>query len=648
MQHAILLELVVVMAVAVASAALLRRLQLPPVVGFIIAGTFVGPGGFGLVKDRHQIELVAEVGVMLLLFTVGLKLRLADLWQLRRSVFGGGALQVVVTGGVTLAAALILGRPLPEAVVWGAMVALSSTALVLWLLEASGDTGTRHGRMMISVLLFQDLAVVPVMLALPLLAGHAATATEIGLLLGRSLAVIALTIVGARYAFPFITARIVASGSQELFTLTTVLAAVGTALVFGHFGLSMALGAFLAGMVVSESEYVGRMIDHVTPLRDVFNSLFFVSMGMLVEPRLWMENPLPLAAMLVGVLALKALVAGLVSWLIERNTLTAMAAGLGLSQIGEFSVVVASEAARLGLLPEAQHQLFLAIAVPTVVVTPLLLRMATQRLRDAPAQAPTPMAGLDEHVIVVGYGINGRSVGRALDLLEVPYVVVDLNAQTITDVVGEGGMALEGDAAEDAVLQSVGIERARAVVATLSSATATRGVVAAARRLNAATHIIARTRYLREVEPLRELGATVVVPEEYETALELTGRVLSLYGAAPHVIAREKDTLRREGYELLREDGVVPAPHPTIETLRQLATIAQAQVGAQSDAAGRSLRELNLRGRTGATVLAIERDGRIDLDPPADYQLQAGDTLVTFANGPALAAVRAMLSAPQG
>jgi len=639
----ILTELVLVMAAAVVAAALLRRFQVPPVVGFIVAGILIGPGGLGLIRDRHQIELVAEVGVILLLFTVGIKLRLSDLWKLRNSVFGGGSMQVLLTGGAAFGVAVAGGRPATEAAVWGGMVALSSTALVLWSLERSGDIGTGPGRTMVSVLLFQDLAVVPIMLALPLLAGHAATVGEVAWLLGRSVAVILMTVLGARFAFPWITARIVASGSRELFTLTTFLVAVGTALVFGHFGLSMALGAFLAGMVVSESEYVGRMLEDITPLRDVFNSLFFVSMGMLVEPRLWVERPLLTIGLVVGVVALKAVVAAGVTWPLLRNPAAAAAVGLGLAQIGEFSIVVGAEAARLGLLPPDQRQMFLAIAVPTMVFTPFMIG-AGRRIarRGAALSATPPVPQLSDHVIIVGYGINGRNVARALSLLEVPHVVVDLNPHTVDEVQAAGGYALEGDARQAEVLETVGIERARGLVAAVADAASTREVVETARSLNPNAQIIARTRYLREVEPLAALGADQVIPEEFETSLELTGRVLGLYGAPPHVVEREKVALRREGYGLLRGDA--DHGHPTLDALCQLPGVNRVPVPPGSAAAGRTLRELDLRRLTGATVLAVERDGELQVNPSPEFQLEAGDDLIAFADSAAIDAMTTVLA----
>lgn len=642
MGHAILSELVVVIGVSVLAAAALRRLHVPPVVGFIVAGILIGPGGFGLVRDRNQIEVVAEIGVVLLLFTVGLKLRLGDLWKLRASVFGGGGAQVLVTWGISSVVAVACGRPAPEAAVWGAMVALSSTALVLWMLEGSGDTGTPHGRTMVSILLFQDLAVVPIMLALPLLAGQAATAGEVIWLLGRSAAVIVLTVVGARVAFPWITARIVAGGSRELFTLTTFLTAVGTALVFGHFGLSMALGAFLAGMVVSESEYVGRMIDDMTPLRDVFNSLFFVSMGMLVEPRIWVDHPWTSIALIVSIIGLKALVAAGVSWLLLRNV-AATAVGLGLAQIGEFSMVVAAEASRLDLLGPTQHQLFLAVAVPGLILTPFLMRGSCRfvRLRSKP-EILGDSPPLSDHVIIVGYGINGRNVAHALKLLAIPHVVLDLNPYTIEEIRAAGGLALEGDARQREVLEVAGMPRARGLVAALPDAVSTREVVVAARALNAQAKIIARTPYLLQVDGLHQIGADEVIPEEFETSLELAGRVLRLYGAPPHVVEREKAALRREGYDLLR--GKPDEAHPTLTTLCQLPEVSRLTIPRHSQAVGRTLRDLDLRHRTGALVLAVEREGEVTINPSSDLQLLEGDGLVTFADALALQSLTALLN----
>ena len=405
----------------------------------------------------------------------------------------------------------------------------------------------------------------------------------------------------------------------------------------------MALGAFLAGMVVSESEYVGRMMDDITPLRDVFNSLFFVSMGMLVEPRLWIERPLLTIGLVAGVMVLKTVVAAGVAWPLLRNPTAAMAVGLGLAQIGEFSILVGSEANRLGLLPADQLRLFLAIAVPTLVLTPFLMGAGRRIARRRAAIAATPLVPqLSDHMVIVGYGINGRNVAHALSLLEVPHVVVDLNPHTVNEVQAAGGYALEGDARQAEVLEAVGIGRARGLVAAIADAASTRKVVETARSLNPNAQIIARTRYLREVEPLAALGADQVIPEEFETSLELTGRVLGLYGASPYVVEREKAALRREGYGLLRGDA--DHDHPTFHVLGQLSGVNLVPVPPESAATGRTLRELDLRRRTGATVLAVERCGELQVNPPPELRLETGDGLLAFADGAALDAMTAVLA----
>jgi len=642
--HEVLVELVVVMAGSVLAALVLRQLRLPPVVGFILVGILVGPGGLRLITNRHTIEVVAEVGVMLLLFTVGLKLKLSDLWRMRGTVFGSGSLQVVATGAAAAGAALALGRPTVEAVVWGMVAALSSTALVMFLLEGSGQTSSPLGRGQIGILLLQDLAVVPIMLALPLLAGREDDTAAVIFFLLRAVGIIVLTILGARLIFPALAARVVDAGSRELFTLTTVLVAVGTALVFGKFGLSMALGAFLAGMVVSESEFVSRMVDDVTPLRDVFNSVFFVSLGMLVEPAVWFSRPLVILGLVLAVVVGKALLAGLAVWPAVRDVRLAGAVGLGLSQIGEFSVVVGAEAVNLGAFSGENHRLFLAVAVPTMILAPGLNAIA-RRLADR-CRAGCADLDLDGHQVIVGYGVNGRNVHRALRLLEVPHAVVDLNPHTIRELEEEGEPAVYGDAGQEAVLRAAGVHRARGVIVSIPDASATREVVKAVRAIDPEVTIIARTRYVREVRPLEELGANQVIPEEFETSLELVGRVLDIYGATPAVILKEKMKLRRQHYGVLRA-GDLPAgsgdPLPFGERLR----LVEVEVTAGSAAAGRSLRDLDLRRITGATVLAVHRNGETSTNPSPDTVLQAGHRLAVLADGACEAKVREMVGASE-
>ena len=650
--HGVLTEIVLVMAVAVAAALLLRRLAVPPVVGFILAGVAIGPAGLGLVSDREKIEVVAEVGVMLLLFMVGLKISLRDLWRMRATVLGGGGLQYGVTALAVSLLVRAFGVPWPEAIVWGLAVGLSSTALVIWLLEDRGETSTPVGRTAVGVLLFQDLAVIPVMLALPLLAGRAGSARDVIFVAAESVAVVAGVIVATRFVVPWLLARIVATRSRELFTLSIVLIALGTAVLLGEFGISMALGAFIAGMVISESEYVAQIVADMTPFRDVFNSLFFVSIGMLLDLDLWLARPWLLTGLVAAVIVGKALIAALAVLPAVRSLGTAAASGIALAQIGELAVVVAAQAAILGLGSDTVSALFLAVTVATMVATPFVLRAAGPLARwiENRLPGPAPVAkgdrdrALDDHVIVVGFGVNGRNVTRALAALDVPHVVIDLNAAAVHEVTAGGGRGVYGDATRDAVLTAAGVSRARAVIAALPDAAATRQVVAVARRLSPEVSILARTRYVREVEPLEALGADQVIPEEFETSIELTARVLQLYGASEEMVRRERQALRATHYGALR--GMEPADDvPTMEALRMAADVGRVEVQAGCHADGCSLRRLGVRQHTGATVVAIDRDGALQPNPSPDLELQAGDVLVVYGTGEQFAAVRELVSA---
>ena len=639
--HGGLTDVVLLLVAAAVVALLLRRVRVPPVVGFMVAGVVIGPGGLGLVEDRAHVEMLAEIGVILLLFTVGLKLSLKDLWRLRGAVLGGGAGQVVLTGLAGWGLAVGFGAGPEEAIVWGMLVSLSSTALVLSLLEDGGDSGTREGRSMIAILLFQDLAVIPIMLALPLLAGHAGSAQEILLFVARAVAVLGITVLAGRYLFPVLTARVVATGSRELFTLVVFLAAVGTALVVGTFGISMALGAFLAGMVISESEFVSRIAADLTPVRDILNSLFFASIGMLVDTGPWLSRPLLMLGLVALAVGVKAVLAGAVGWGLTRRFGGGLVVGLGLAQIGEFSFVVAQEAARLELMSSAAYGLFFGVAVPSMVLTPGLLALARWLAARPGHLEAAPGTDLRDHVVIAGYGVNGRNVAHALHLLDVPYLVVDLNPRTAEEVEADGGRALWGDARHDAVLRAAGIPVARALIAAIPDASSTREVIAASRILNPEMTILARTRYVREVEPLEALGADQVIPEEFETSLELTGRVLALYGAPRRVVEREKAALRARHYGALRE--VTATSHPTLDELLEHAELVEAAIDEASSATGRSLRELAVRERSGASVVAVRRGDRVIANPGPDLGLETGDVLVLWGSATETSAAQSLL-----
>lgn len=559
----ILSELVLVFGVALTAAYFARKAGAPSMVGFMLAGVLLGAGGFGLIEDRHDIEILAEIGVVLLLFGIGLKISLRELWQLKRYVAVGGGLQVVLTAAAAAALSAWAGRAWPSAVALGYVIALSSTAVLLALLERRGEGDTPHGRLMLGMLLAQDLAVVPIFFSMPFLAGGLGEdgLAEIPWVVGETVVVLVGLVLAARVLFPWLANRAVASRSPELVTLVTAVTVFGTALFGMAVGLSPALGAFLAGVAISSSPYSQHIVSEIAPFRFLFESLFFVSIGLLARPAIWLEQPAHVLQMFGLILILKTLIAGLLAWWLLRNLARALTVGAGLAHIGEFSFVVAREAGGAGLLSGADVEMITSAAVPTMVLTPLFLavggRWIAGRHASTPGlQAANGNAGANElqcsagdprcnHAILVGYGIGGRKVSSILAGRNVPLTVVELNRETLREVARGGMDTLYGDAARAAVLKAAGLAKARALVVTVPDPSGARAIVATARGLNPNVTIVVRTRYALRVDELYHLGADEVVVEEYESALELAGRVLGCFGASPEEVDREKDALRR-------------------------------------------------------------------------------------------------------
>jgi CPA2 family monovalent cation:H+ antiporter-2 len=638
-----------------------RRLRIPAVAGYLVVGVAFGPGALGLVSDGESIEAMAEIGVLFLLFTTGLKFSLEDLGKMRLWVFGAGGLQVLITLVVMAVVGPLLGVSVQVGALFGCLIALSSTSVVAKLLEERGDLSAPHGRYGMSLLLFQDLAVVPMVLLLPLLAGADDTVGAAMLGVGETLLTLVGIFVAARFIYPWIMDHVVRAQSRELFTLTTVSVALGTAFLVGKAGVSLELGAFLAGIVVSETEYGREILDSVTPLRDVFSSLFFVSIGMLVTPVLWVQEPLLTLGLAVAVMLGKAILIGGLALVFGFSLESALLAGLGLAQLGEFSFILAREAMTYDLLHDEWYQIFLSVTVLSMTLTPLLM-LAAPRLarrlqrrglgRDClvPEQSVGDGCdGLRDHVIIVGFGLQGQSVARVLGQIGVPYVAVEMNPLTVRSMRAKGTRIMFGDAGRDYVLRHARVDEAKVLVSSVPDPARARQVVSEARRLNPDLFIVARARYLGDVEPLSELGADEVLPEEFETAIEMVGRVMETYGVPPRAVEREQDFIRREHYSLLRSAPSGRRQGPSLRSLLKGVDVEEVTLTLQSPAVGRSLRELELRARTGVTILGIERGEHLVSNPSPDEALLAGDVLILFGTGEGVTrATELLLRADEG
>jgi len=555
-------QLLVLIAVAAVGVAVFERIGLPAVTGFLLTGTLVGPGGLGLGPEPERVRDLAELGVVFLLFEIGLELPVERLRGLWREAFLAGGLQVGLTVAGVAGLASAAGMRGETALVLGALVAMSSTALVIRLLSERGAIDAPHGRVAVGILLFQDLCIVPFLLAVPLLAssGTAAAPAAFAAALGRAGATLLVFGAVAYFVLPRLLDRVARQPSKDLFSLLALLVVMGSALLAKEVGLTLAVGAFVAGLVTASSPFAHQLFAEVVSLRGVLLGLFFTAVGMLFDPgEAWAHAP-EVLGYVAGVVGLKAgLVFLLVLGLLRLGVRVAVLAGLALAQTGEFSFVLAAAAGKAGLLDPAVEQVFLAGSVLTLLATPLLLALGPRLAGWLSAEADrlprgerrgAPQAG--GHVVLVGFGIAGRALARILRALEVPYVAVETNARTVRSVGAAGEPIVFGDATRRPLLERISVSRARLVVVAISDAHATEQVVRAVRDLAPHTPVLARTRYILEADGLYAAGAASVVAEEFESTIDLGVQALRRFGIGDEALAAFAQALREEGYEPLR------------------------------------------------------------------------------------------------
>jgi CPA2 family monovalent cation:H+ antiporter-2 len=567
-------DLLIILLVSVPVAFLCLRLKLPLLGGVMLSGIVIGPYALGLIKELEAIEILAEIGVMLLLFTIGLEFSLKRLREMKRLVLIGGGLQVVLTVAATAGVAVLFGREISQSVFFGFLVALSSTAIVLKSYVERNETDSPHGRAGVGILLFQDISIVLMMLMVPILGGKdAATFGAIAKTLGGSLLALVLIVLASWFLVPKILKHVVKLRSPEVLILTAVLVSLGLSWVTSHFGLSLALGAFIAGMVLADSDYSHQITADILPFRDVFNSLFFVSIGLLLSVGALIENISTVMLWVVFLIVGKFLIVWTIVMFLGFPQRVAAMTGLGLAQIGEFSFVLAKAGRGADLLPDADYQTFLAASIISMIATPFMIAAAPRfgyfvqsilpdkKSREEAETAEedvhiTSTGGLNNHVIIVGYGLNGRNLARVLRAVSVSYTILDLDAEVVREAKEKGEKINFGDATRREVLHHAHIEEANALVLAISDPQAARRTVQQARTLNDKIYIVVRTRYIAEITELLELGADEVIPEEFETSIEIFSRVLLRYGVDRHTIENQIERIRRQGYEMLRSPSL--------------------------------------------------------------------------------------------
>ena len=554
MSLAYLTDIIILLAAAVVAVPLSRVVGLGTVPGFLIAGVVVGPSALGLIDNAEEIRHLAELGVVLLLFIIGIELKPSRLWLMRRLVFGLGALQVVVTGAlITLAAALLFGLPMQSALLVGPALALSSTAFVLQLLTEQKMLMSAYGRGSIAVLLFQDLAVVPLLALVSLLAVPELSITaDVGLALLEALVILALIIFGGRYLLQPILHRVARFGSPEVFTATAVLLVLGTATVMAHIGLSMAMGAFVAGLLVADSEFRHQVVAEIQPFRGLLIGLFFMSMGMALSLDHFLDSPLMVIGLVVLLMTLKIAVLYMLARLFDQASRNALAVSLLLAQGGEFALVLFAVAFENGLLDSALFQQLLLVVVFSMLMTPPLARFAN-RLAVAAKMGHTVAFAEAQHIespsiLLAGFGRVGRRVGQILEKRGVCYAAVDSDAAVVQGERREGRTVFYGDARQPDVLRSMGAAEARLVIVTVDDFKANEEVVETLRTSFPDLKIIVRGHDLEHCVRLTERGAGLTVSENLEASIALAQEALVIAGDSREDIEAAVNSFRREYY----------------------------------------------------------------------------------------------------
>jgi CPA2 family monovalent cation:H+ antiporter-2 len=621
-----------------------QRLKIPSIVIFLLIGILVGPFGLALVTDLEAINTFGYIGIVLLLFTIGLEFSFQKLLRSWRMVIIGGTIQVCVTIAAFTLLVYYVGRPFNESLIFGFIVSLSSTAIVMKILQEKGEVDTLQGRTLLGILIFQDLAVIPMILITPHLVGTGGP--DLGALpyqVGKVAIIILVIVIMARWVIPSFLFRVAREKNRELFLITLIGTCVLIAWLTNEAGLSFTLGAFIAGLIIGESDYNINALGSVRPFRDVFAAIFFLSIGMLLNTQTILSDSYYVAMIVIFIIAIKILTGNLAAAALGMPARVCVFSGLALCQIGEFSFVLAKNGLDTGLIPETGYQVFLAAAIITMALTPFAMNAAPKAteflyrvvpgrfFRKMEETAGTDKEELSNHLIIAGYGITGKSVARAATIAGIPYMIIELNPKIIKNERSTfRPHFIFGDAVQAEVLEHAGIRRAHALIIVVSEEEAIPRIISTARELAPDLYILARIRHVRNAQNLLELGANEVVSEEFETSLEIFTRALSRYGVSEEESGSVIKQLKKLGSTLFMKstdgEGVLGDP----DVLYGNRHIHTFPVEPGSPAEGKTAGELELAARLGTPEFGIRSGGRTTGNIPASRKLVSGEIIITF------------------
>ena len=641
MHFELLDELVIIFLLSIVVNLVCNKIKLTATVGFLLTGVLCGPSLLGIV-DSQSISDVAELGVAMLLFTIGMELSGEALSRLKRPVFLGGSLQIGLTvlaiAGLT---ALLDGTSLSSGIFWGCLVALSSSAIVLQIFQQKGITSTPTGRLSLAILVFQDIMVAPMMLCVPLLSGqfHMApldmllSVLKVGGILGAVL-------LAAHLGLNRFMEAVMRTRSRELLFLSTLGTCFGMALLTHSLGLSLSLGAFLAGLMLARSQYSMSVISGIMPYRDVFMSLFFISVGMMLDLSFFLQHIWAILFNTLLFILIKSLLT-MPAVLVQGYPLrTAIQTSLSLAQVGEFSFVLAASGLAAGLLNDIGYQSFLALSVITMMLTPFLINLAPRaaalltkgrgKEASSPEEEQQKASTLKDHLIIVGFGISGKHLAQVAKESGIPYTILEMNPETVSRYKNKEPIS-HGDASQPVILEHLGVYTARVLAIIISDPAAVRAITLEARRMNPDLYIVARTRF---------------IAEEFETSIEVFNQVLTQYLVPRQDIDAFSARLRQQNYRMIRRMSSAADSLESVASRLPEMGVQTMRLEAGSPLCGLSLAQSNLRREYAVTVVAVARsEQEVMASPPADFVMEAGDLLYLFGKTDKLFAVKPVICA---
>ncbi len=644
MEFSILLDIVVIFALSILVNIVFTRIKIPTVVGYLLTGIIAGPHLLSIVHGKHEIEILAEIGVILLLFTIGLEFSLKHLLKIRRIVFLGGLIQVIVTAGVFYGVTRFYGLNRQTSVFIGFLTALSSSALVLKLLQERSELTSNYGRTILGILIFQDLLLVPLILFSNLIGNSELNITkEILLLVLKASGILSFVYVGNKWLLPRLLHVIALTKNQELFLMSILLICLSIALLTNQLGMSMAFGAFLAGLMISESPYSHNAFSNLLPLKDIFTSFFFVSIGMLLDMNFVINNYRLVLLSILLVISLKTIVAGATGFVLGHTFKGTVLVGLALSQVGEFSFILAKIGRDNAIIDDYYFHLFLAVAVISMALTPFLVKFSVP-VANVLLKLPLPeflvkglfplkeieIPDLRNHIVIIGKDSSAQKVSKMASINNLEHVSIIFDPLIAKEKIENKELVVYGDAVNEPILIKAHVDKAEIVLISVGSLIPSMAIIDRVRHINKQAFIVVRAKHIQNVEQLYKLGADQVLPEKLEIAINLFSRVLVRKLYPQKNINRIITQIRNLNLGEFSEKDIINKPS-IFDELPNMNIVA-IQVEANSGAENRSVSDIQLRRKTGVTLLAMKRGSDIIEHPTPDILFRTNDIVYVLGN----------------